>query len=380
MVIEPTFPSNLKNVFNMIMEKIYDNLPVGQQAESSHDVINRVLIEVLEELGLRNDDPSLLPKLLYYILREVEGYGKIDPLMRDPNVEEISVLGANEPVIVVHKLNTQTRWLKTNIVFERDELDRFIIKLAQKCGSSISAAFPIKELRTPEGHRIILFYGHEVTGKGSSFIIRKFPSSPISIIQLIDWDMLSSLEAAYLWLLLEHKKPIVIVGEMASGKTTLLSSLITLIPRARRILLMGAPIETPYDFAIDRNGKRLEVPATKVNGMIKDIGDETINMYHEMMKDAKVIVLRGPAGIIEEPLFRKGTFELAKRALETDAFTIFGGGHFTAIANELDTSLKKKIGHISLAGGALLLFLSGETLPALTALEKSAKKFIWGET
>lgn len=156
--------------------------------------------------------------------------------------------------------------------------------------------------------------------------------------------------------------------------------LITLIPRARRILLMGAPIETPYDFAIDRNGKRLEVPATKVNGMIKDIGDETINMYHEMMKDAKVIVLRGPAGIIEEPLFRKGTFELAKRALETDAFTIFGGGHFTAIANELDTSLRKKIGHISLAGGALLLFLSGETLPALTALEKSAKKFIWGET
>ena len=230
MVIEPTFPSNLKNVFNMIMEKIYDNLPVGQQTESSHDVINRVLIEVLEELGLKNDDPSLLPKLLYYILREVEGYGKIDPLMRDPNVEEISVLGANEPVIVVHKLNTQTRWLKTNIVFERDELDRFIIKLAQKCGSSISAAFPIKELRTPEGHRIILFYGHEVTGKGSSFIIRKFPSSPISIIQLIDWDMLSSLEAAYLWLLLEHKKPIVIVGEMASGKTTLLSSLITLIP------------------------------------------------------------------------------------------------------------------------------------------------------
>ncbi|RLE45743.1 MAG: hypothetical protein DRJ31_10855, partial [Candidatus Methanomethylicota archaeon] len=121
MVIEPTFPSNLKNVFNMIMEKIYDNLPVGQQTESSHDVINRVLIEVLEELGLKNDDPSLLPKLLYYILREVEGYGKIDPLMRDPNVEEISVLGANEPVIVVHKLNTQTRWLKTNIVFERDE-------------------------------------------------------------------------------------------------------------------------------------------------------------------------------------------------------------------------------------------------------------------
>jgi len=155
--------------------------------------------------------------------------------------------------------------------------------------------------------------------------------------------------------------------------------LVSLIPRARRILLSGAPIETPYDFAVLKNGKRVEFPATKVSGKIMDIGSETINMYHEMMKDAKVVVLRGPAGVIEDPRFRKGTFELAKRAIESGAFTIFGGGHFIAVANELSDDLKSKIGHISLAGGALLLFLSGETLPALEALEISAKKFIWGE-
>ena len=155
--------------------------------------------------------------------------------------------------------------------------------------------------------------------------------------------------------------------------------LVSLIPRARRILLSGAPIETPYDFAVLKNNKRVEFPATKVSGKIMDIGSETINMYHEMMKDAKVVVLRGPAGVIEDPRFRKGTFELAKRAIESGAFTIFGGGHFIAVANELSDDLKSKIGHISLAGGALLLFLSGETLPALEALEISAKKFIWGE-
>jgi len=153
----------------------------------------------------------------------------------------------------------------------------------------------------------------------------------------------------------------------------------SLIPRARRLLLMGAPVETPYDFGVLKNGKRAEEPATKVTGKIFDIGEETINMYHEMMKEAKVIVLRGPAGVIEDPRFRKGTFELAKRAIETGSFTIFGGGHFIAIANELDEKLRSKIGHISLAGGALLLFLSGEKLPALEALEISAKKFIFGD-
>ncbi|MHA1615803.1 MAG: phosphoglycerate kinase [Candidatus Njordarchaeales archaeon] len=153
--------------------------------------------------------------------------------------------------------------------------------------------------------------------------------------------------------------------------------LISLIPRARRVLMMGAPIETPYDVAVNRNGKRVEMPVTKVNGVIMDIGSETIKIYSELMKDAKVIVLRGPAGVMEHELFKIGTIKLAEAALKTDAFTIFGGGHFIAVANELDENLRKKVGHISLAGGALLLFLAGERLPAIYALAESAKKFLW---
>ncbi|MHA1590640.1 MAG: phosphoglycerate kinase [Candidatus Njordarchaeales archaeon] len=153
--------------------------------------------------------------------------------------------------------------------------------------------------------------------------------------------------------------------------------LIGLIPRARRLLMMGAPIETPYDVAIEKNGKRVEVPVTKVNGRIMDIGTETIKSYIQLMNDAKIIVLRGPAGVIEKGSFKIGTIKLAEAALRTSAFTIFGGGHFTVIADELDEKLRKKIGHRSLAGGALLLFLAGERLPAIYALAESAKKFIW---
>lgn len=229
-VNEPAIPQYLEGVYRSILDRILSSAPAAFLAENREEVVQKTLLRVLEELGLKRDFSEVLPIISYYVLRDGVGYGKIDVLMNDPHVEEISASGADEPVMIVHKLNQSTRWVETNVVFSGEELDRFVIKLAQKCGSSISAAFPIREVRTPEGHRAILFYGREVTGKGSSFVIRKFPSSPITITQLIKEGTLSSLEASYLWLLLENKKPMLIVGEMASGKTTLLSSLASLIP------------------------------------------------------------------------------------------------------------------------------------------------------
>jgi len=98
-------------------------------------------------------------------------------------------------------------------------------------------------------------------------------------------------------------------------------------------------------------------------------------MYSEFMKDAKVVVLRGPAGVIEDPRFRKGSIALVGAALSSNAFTIIGGGHLTSILNEVRIPEGARY-HVSTGGGALLLFLAGEELPALKALELSAKKFL----
>ncbi|MEB3759213.1 MAG: phosphoglycerate kinase, partial [Desulfurococcales archaeon] len=90
-----------------------------------------------------------------------------------------------------------------------------------------------------------------------------------------------------------------------------------------------------------------------------------------------IIVMRGPAGVIEDDRFKEGTVSLVKNALSSGAFTIFGGGHFNSILKELDdTELLKRVGHLSTGGGALLLFLAGEPLPALEALHLSARKFL----
>ena len=151
--------------------------------------------------------------------------------------------------------------------------------------------------------------------------------------------------------------------------------LIDLVRDARAILLRGAPIETPVDFVTLVDNEVTTVPATNIKGLIRDIGPETIKIYSELLKDSELIVMRGPAGVMEDPRFRKGTEELAKAALQSNAFVIFGGGHLSAVAAGVKHN-KEKV-HVSTGGGALLTFLSGEPLPALEALAKSCEKFIW---
>ncbi len=154
--------------------------------------------------------------------------------------------------------------------------------------------------------------------------------------------------------------------------------ILPLVPRARRLLLKGAPIETPIDFKVETPDGGVEVRALgSLDGPAKDIGPQTVAMYSEFFHEARIIVMRGPAGVIEDDRFKEGTVSLVKNALSSGAFTIFGGGHFNSILKELDdTELLKRVGHLSTGGGALLLFLAGEPLPALEALHLSARKFL----
>jgi len=144
-----------------------------------------------------------------------------------------------------------------------------------------------------------------------------------------------------------------------------------LVPRARRLLFQGAPVETPLDFKTLTNGDVKEEFVGKVEGLIMDIGKQTIKMYSDLMKEAKVIIMRGPAGVIEDERFKEGTKELINAAINSKGFVIFAGGHLAAMIDEEKINANKC--HVSTGGNALLLFLSGEKLPAIEALSMSAK-------
>jgi len=147
-----------------------------------------------------------------------------------------------------------------------------------------------------------------------------------------------------------------------------------LIPRARRLLLRGLPLETPVDFVTLVGGEVRVETVGNIRGLIRDIGPQTVKMYSEIMREARLIVLRGPAGVVEDPRFREGSRALVKAAVDSSAFVIIGGGHLNAIVSELGLSGRLNL-HVSTGGGALLLFLAGEELPGLVALQRSAAKY-----
>ncbi|MEM4569945.1 MAG: phosphoglycerate kinase [Desulfurococcaceae archaeon] len=145
------------------------------------------------------------------------------------------------------------------------------------------------------------------------------------------------------------------------------------IPRARHLLLRGAPIETPVDFKIKHNGNTENAYLGELRGTAMDIGEHTLKIYEELLKEAKTIVMRGPAGVIEVEEFKAGTLRLLKVAIESQAFVLIAGGHLSSMA-PLDVDSSRI--HVSTGGNSLLLYLSGEELPAIKALELSAKIFL----
>ncbi len=215
---EPKVPEQVRNVYGLIMEHLsYSLKPV--EVSNIEDYVRNLIWEAAEELGVIDIVERHIRTLNYYIMRDVIGYGYIDVPMRDPLVEEISMEGPGIPVGVVHREVTNYTWIDTNIIIPtEEEAAVFVQKLAQKCGKYISTAFPTLEARSPEGHRAALIL-QEVSGRGSSFTIRKFPEKPLTITKLIDYGTLSPLMAAYFWILLENLAFILIIGGLASGKS-----------------------------------------------------------------------------------------------------------------------------------------------------------------
>ena len=183
---------------------------------------------------------AIIGKYAYYLARDIVGYGKIDVMYRDPNVEDIICDGVDIPVYVFHRVY---EWLKSNIVFETpEELDSFIRRLAFRAGQSINYARPIIEgPLPPEGYRAHITLD-VVSRRGSTFTIRKYSELPYTIVDLLKFHTLDPLVAAYLWLLIDHINSMLITGAMASGKTTLLNAIAMLIRPEVKIVTVE---ETP---------------------------------------------------------------------------------------------------------------------------------------
>jgi flagellar protein FlaI len=186
-------------------------------------------------------------KILYHAERDLVGFGKIDSLMRDPNIEDVSCDGVNKPLYIWHR-NFES--IETNVEFENDEiLDNTVVKLVHMAGKHVSSAFPIVDASLPGKHRLAVCYRREVTPFGTAFTIRKFREDPYSIIDLINIGTFSEEMAAYLWVCLENRSSIMVLGGTAAGKTTALNALACLIKPGSKIITIEetAELNLPHE-------------------------------------------------------------------------------------------------------------------------------------
>ncbi len=184
--------------------------------------------------GISKDDMS---SATHFLLRDILGYWLLDPMIRDGEIEDISCEGIGRPVKVWHRRFNSTGWLETNLAFtDQERMDAVVSRLVHRSGRSISNYSPIVDSVLPEGFRLAATWGKEVTSQGSSFTIRKQRAEPFTISELVRTRTLSAQIAAYLWMMLDLKGFVVVSGVTASGKTTLLNSLATLLNPAWKIV------------------------------------------------------------------------------------------------------------------------------------------------
>ena len=231
--VEPELDGFERELLARVVEDIRDPLLFREGAgRAGEETLTEELARLLEQYGAEVEMDSF-HALLYYLLRDFRRYGKVDPLFHDPHIEDISCDGYDLPIFVYHDRHTD---IKTNVSFGPEELDNYVTRLAQRSGNHVSVGEPIVGTTLPNGARVELTLGEEVTPRGSAFTIRKYAEEPFTPVDLIEYGTFSVEQMAYFWLCIEHNKSLIFAGGTASGKTTSMNAVSMFIPPRSKVL------------------------------------------------------------------------------------------------------------------------------------------------
>ena len=234
-VVEPQLSEDEKSALTIIenaFEKLVSTNVELVDAEQREKYLHERFHSLINIFGLPLTD-SQKERMYFHLRKQYLGYGKIDTLMKDKYIEDISCNGSDMVLFVQHRIYGSIR---TDVKFGEVELNNFVLKLAQISGRHVSLLQPIRDLTLPDGSRANITLGGEVTKRGSTFTIRKFRTNPISCIELMDYGSVDAQQLAYVWILMENKRSILVSGGTATGKTTFLNVLCSFIPPEYKIV------------------------------------------------------------------------------------------------------------------------------------------------
>ncbi len=236
----PKFSEKEKALFNEVREKLVEvAVSQGEEFRLDEDSFTGEVKEFLRMKGARDVD-----RLAAQISQEMLGYGKLDPMIKDDDLEEIMVIGSGKNVFVYHR---KLGMMMTNVVFDDDdEIKGIIDVIARQVSRRIDQQTPIMDARLQDGSRVNATIP-PVSADGSTLTIRKFRKDPLTVIDLINFKTMSSHLAAFLWVCTDGMgvKPCnaIIAGGTGSGKTTTLNTVAAFVPPRERIITIEDTLE-----------------------------------------------------------------------------------------------------------------------------------------
>ena len=234
-VIEPELSETEQAALTIIenaFEKLVSTNAELVDAESREKYLHERFYSLVHIFGL-NLTEAQKERMYFHLRTQYLGYSRIDTLMKDKYIEDISCNGSDMYLYVQHRTYGSVR---TSVKFGEVELNNFVLRLAQISGRHVSLLQPIRDLTLPDGSRANITLGGEVTKKGSTFTIRKFRANPISSIELMEYGSIDAQQLAFMWILMEYKRSILVSGGTATGKTTFLNVLCSFIPPEYKIV------------------------------------------------------------------------------------------------------------------------------------------------
>jgi flagellar protein FlaI len=235
---EPELTDNLKKILNKVKGLLEEKLDIDfsklKKFEAS-DYLKKEIDEILKyfSFSLKEKEKKILK---YYIERDFTGLGKLEPLMCDEDIEDISCDGVGIPIFIFHR-DPEIGSVITNVTFnDSDELDSFVFRIAQLCGKSVSIAQPLLDGMLPDGSRLQCTLATDIARRGSNFTIRKFTEEPLTPTHLLKFGTIDVKTLAYLWFVVDTGKSVLVSGGTASGKTSFLNVLSLFIRPEKKII------------------------------------------------------------------------------------------------------------------------------------------------
>ncbi len=237
--IEPHLTIDLGDLIPQVEHKLLDWVEEIGSAET-HEDKEAALVKAIDASVTLNGatnkikvTPREYEALKYVLLRDKTGFALLAPFLLDKYIEDISCSGLGH-IFIEHKI---FKSVEAAITFDtEDELDQFVIWMGEWIKKPVTVRNPIVDASLPDGSRINIVYGTDVSKRGSNFTIRKFSGVPTSVMELIEFGTIDYMMAAYLSFVLEEGLNMFVAGATASGKTTTMNAITTFIRPDKKIV------------------------------------------------------------------------------------------------------------------------------------------------